>query len=70
VARHALTSLSKISQAVKDGSLLARNAIPSIQANIAAVQNDHKLQLHETVMQWLSPSNFTTQQHGGTITMS
>ncbi|MCJ1247069.1 hypothetical protein MMC30_004280 [Trapelia coarctata] len=67
----------KLSQAIKDDTLFARDNIPILQTNIETIRdtqglqlNTQKLQLdvqklqqHQTIMQWLSPTDFPAQQH-------
>jgi Cdc6-like AAA superfamily ATPase len=54
---------SKLSQAIKDDVESVRDALPSLQANTVTIRDSQSLQLHETIMKWLSPTDFPAQQH-------
>jgi hypothetical protein len=54
---------SELSKAIKDHVLVVRNAMFSVNADVAAVRNEQKLHQHQAIMQWLSLSDFAAQQH-------
>lgn len=56
-------SNSKLSQAIKDDSVLIRDALPTLQASTTALRDAQVLQQHHVIMEWLSPTNFPAQQH-------
>ena len=65
-----LTTLSKLAQAMKKDTSFIRDALPSLQTDVATIRNKQnlqwdaqKLQQHNTIIQWLSPTDFPTQQH-------
>ena len=67
---YGLTFLSKLSQAIKDDTLFARDNIPILQTNVVTIRDTQRLQLdaqqlqqHHNIMHWLSPTDFPAQQH-------
>jgi hypothetical protein len=65
-----LTTLSKLSLAIKEDTSFVRDTLPSLQMNVVAIRDVQslqwdvqKLQQHHTMMQWLSPTDFPAQQH-------
>jgi len=61
---------SKLSLAIQEDASFMRNTLPSLQTDVVAIRDRQnlqwdaqKLQLHNTIMQWLSPTDFPTQQH-------
>lgn len=65
-----LTTLSKLSLAIKEDSSSVRDTLPCLQTDVAAVRDKQnlqwdaqKLQQHNTIMEWLSPTDFPAQQH-------
>jgi hypothetical protein len=68
--RRVLKHTSKLSQKIKDNIDEVRATLPSVQANVAAVQavqqrqwDAQRRQQHEALMQWLSPTDFPKQHH-------
>jgi hypothetical protein len=67
---YVLTPLSKLSLAVKKDTSFVRDTIPSLQTDVVAIQDvqnlqwdAQKLQQHDAIMHWLSPTDFPAQQH-------
>jgi len=61
---------SKLSRAIKEDASYVRNTLPSLQTDVAMIRNKQnlqwdaqKLQQHNAIMQWLSPTEFPAQQH-------
>jgi len=67
---YVLIPLSKLSLAIKQDTSFARDTLPSLQTHVVAIRglqnlqlDAQKLQQHDTIMQWLSPTDFPAQQH-------
>jgi len=65
-----LTTISKLSLAIKEDSSSVRDTLPSLQTDVAAIRDKQNLQLdaqkiqrHNEIMEWLSPTDFPAQQH-------
>jgi len=61
---------SKLSLAIQGDASFVRNTLPSLQTDVVAIRDkqnlqwdSQKLQQHNTIMQWLSPTDFPAQQH-------
>ncbi|MCJ1314070.1 hypothetical protein MMC25_007750 [Agyrium rufum] len=50
-------------RSVKDNTATIRDALPPLQASTASVQSALQLQKHQAMMEWLSPTDFLTQQN-------
>ena len=48
---------------VKDDTVSIRDALPPLQASTTAIEDAQKLQYHQAIMEWLSPTDFAAQQH-------
>ena len=57
-----LTLCSKLSQAIQEDTKSIRASLPILQTHVVDIRNVQNLQQHETVMQWLSPIDFSAQQ--------
>ncbi|KAI9861609.1 MAG: hypothetical protein M1813_005219 [Trichoglossum hirsutum] len=53
----------KLSQAIKDDTISIRNTLPTLQASIVAIGDSQSLLQHDTIMEWLSPTDFPNLQH-------
>ena len=65
-----LTPLSKLSRAIKEDTSSVRETLPSLQTQVVVIRDvqnlqwdAQKLQQHDTILQWLSPTDFPAQQH-------
>jgi hypothetical protein len=61
---------SKLSQAIKDDTASVRASLPTLQASIVAIKSDatairgaQSLEKHTAITEWLSPTDFPSQQH-------
>ncbi len=54
---------SKLSQAIRADTVCIRDALPTLQASIVAIEDTQNLQQHHAIMEWLSPTDFPAQQH-------
>jgi hypothetical protein len=61
---------SKLSLAIKKDTSFVRDTLPILQRDVVAIReaqslqwDAQKLRKHETIMQWLSPTDFPAQQH-------
>ena len=50
-------------QAIKDGTVYIQNALPPLQASTITIRDAQSPQQHHAIMEWLSPTDFTAQQH-------
>jgi NACHT domain len=62
---------SKLSLVIKEDTSYARDTLPSLQTDIVIIRDAQnlqwgaqKLQQHHAIIEWLSPTDFPTQQHG------
>jgi len=60
---------SKLSLAIQEDASFVRNTLPSLQTDVVAIRDRQnlqwdaqKLQQHNAIMQWLSPTDFPTKQ--------
>ena len=50
-------------QAIKGDTVYIQNALPPPQGSTITIRGAQSLQQHHAIMEWLSPTDFTAQQH-------
>jgi hypothetical protein len=58
-----IATLHSETRSVKDDTVSIRDALPPLLASTTAVREAQSLQQHQAIMEWLSPTDFPTQQH-------
>jgi hypothetical protein len=58
-----IDTLHAETRSVKDDTVSIRDALPPLQASTTAVKEAQRLQHHQAIMEWLSPTDFPAQQH-------
>lgn len=53
---------SKLSLAIQKDVSFVRNTLPSLQTDVVAIRDKQNLQQHNTIMQWLSLTDFPAQK--------
>lgn len=56
-------TLSKLSQAIMNDTSFVRKSIPALEMGVYAIQQDQDHHRHDKILEWISPTDFPTQQY-------